>query len=296
MPNLTSLLEDFLCYHESTGHSMQTVSWYRGQLTAFLLWLDRTGNLPDTRTVERYMADRRAAGNAPATVAGHYRALKSFFAWLTKRGLIEQNPMVDVHPPKVPRRVPKRTGPDSFHYLVQSIEGNTWIGCRDKLVVNLLFLCGLRRGECARLRVEDFRLPEHLLCVREGKGGGDRFVPLLPAVERAFVAYLFMRPPVAGPLLVAADNHNRAQTRELTGNGIYQMLRRRCNQAGLPMMNPHSFRHGMAMHLLNEGGDMSLVQKILGHAQITTTMAHYAEWVTQGMVREYSERMRGLGL
>jgi site-specific recombinase XerD len=61
------------------------------------------------------------------------------------------------------------------------------------------------------------------------------------------------------------------------------------------MLNPHSFRHGLAMYLLNAGGDMSLVQKILGHAQITTTARHYAEWLTAGVVREYSERMHGVG-
>jgi integrase len=74
------------------------------------------------------------------------------------------------------------------------------------------------------------------------------------------------------------------------------MLRRRCQVAGLRMLNPHSFRHGLAMLMLNErGADMSLVQKVLGHSQISTTARHYAEWLTEGIQREFADKMRGVG-
>ena len=73
------------------------------------------------------------------------------------------------------------------------------------------------------------------------------------------------------------------------------MVRRRCKTAGLRVLNPHSFRHGLAMMLLNKGGDMSLVQKVLGHSQISTTARFYAEWLNDGMAREFTEKMKGVG-
>ena len=73
------------------------------------------------------------------------------------------------------------------------------------------------------------------------------------------------------------------------------MVKRRC-RAGLRALNPHSFRHGLAIILLNRGGaDMSLVQKILGHSQISAPARNYAEWLTDGMLREFTEKMKGVG-
>jgi site-specific recombinase XerD len=192
--------------------------------------------------------------------------------------------------------LPKQATVAEYEALINSMSGATWVDARDRLIVNVLFLCGLRRTEVANLAGDDFHTVEHVLHVRGGKGGRDRLVPLLPAVERALAEYVFVRPAVTtGAFLAAADGAGKARSSGLSSNAVYQLLRRRCRRAGLRMLNPHSFRHGLAMYLLNAGGDMSLVQKILGHAQITTTARHYAEWLTAGVVREYSERMHGVG-
>ena len=72
------------------------------------------------------------------------------------------------------------------------------------------------------------------------------------------------------------------------------MVRRRCEHAGIRHLNPHAFRHGLAMLMLNDRhADMSLVQRILGHSQITTTARHYAEWQTDSMLREFTDKMDG---
>ena len=299
MRTFDDLLREFTYHHQSAGHSPRTVVWYDGQLRRFYGWLEANqvsgAQWLDPRTIERYLAASRQSGNAPATVAGHYRSLNGFFHWLVRAKYLTGNPIDQVEKPKTPRRVPRRTEKDAYAALLNSITTNTWIDWRDRLIINVLFLCGLRRKECAMLTADNFKLKENLLHVREGKGGAERFVPILPAVERAFVAYIFTRPAVDGPLFISADNHNRPLSRGLSGGAIYGMLRRRCRRAGLPVMNPHSFRHGMAMHLLNEGGDMSLVQKVLGHAEISTTAEFYAEWVTAGLTNEFNLRMKGLG-
>lgn len=294
------LIDEFLTHHRARGNSPRTVEWYQYQLTRFFGWL--TDNDLQRRDwlqpaiLERYIAASIDAGNSPATAAGHYRALSGFFTWLNERNLIDRNPMVNVRRPKLPRTVPKRTDLDGFTVLMESIETDTWIGLRDRLIVSLLFLCGLRRMEVANLEADDFRFAQHILHVREGKGRKDRFVPLLPAVERAFVAYFFGRPASQNKaLFLNANGHGKSKHETLSPSTIYQMLRRRCRKAGLPMMNPHSFRHGMAMHLLNEGGDMSLVQKVLGHSQISTTVRFYAEWLSGPMVTEFAEKMRVAG-
>ena len=197
-------------------------------------------------------------------------------------------------PPKVPHTEPRRASLQEYQRLLDALPRDTWIGYRDRLLVQTLFLCGIRRGECAGLKAEDYRLAEHVLKV-DGKTG-PRLVPLLPAVEVAFVEYQFNRPAYpTEQLFLSADGGGKPDG-VLSAGGIYQMLRRHCLRAGVKRLNPHSFRHGLAMLLLNERhADMSLVQKVLGHSQIGTTAARYAEWLTAGVVREFSEKMRGVG-
>lgn len=300
MVTLDDLLAMYLDSHSSAGHSSGTIAWYRYELTRFFEWLRASGmqrsdwlQLP---VVERYLAHSRDVGNAPATVAGHYRALKGFYGWLVDRGYIAVSPLDGVKAPKVPKRQPRRADLHEYTQLIDSIGSGRWVDMRDKLIVSTLFLCGLRLGEVCRLTSADYRTPQHLLRVREGKGGHERLVPLLPAVERAFVAYLYVRPHYTTEHLFLSSNGAGRPSGVILPNGVRQMLRRRCKRAGLRLLNPHSFRHGLAMYLLNSGGDMSLVQKILGHSQITTTARHYAEWLTEGMLREFTETMGGANL
>jgi integrase/recombinase XerC len=273
------------------------VRWYREGVNRFLVWLAASGlsngNWLRAEVIESYLAADRST-NAPATVAGHYRSLVGWFSWLVERQYIDVSPMKPIPAPHVPASEPKRTSLDEYVILLDSIPSGDWINLRDRLIIQTFFLCGIRLGECAHLIAADYRLPQHLLRV-DGKTGL-RLVPLLPAVERAFVAYLFLRPESSvSSLFLSSTGGRNVRHEPLHEKGIYQMLRRHCQRAGLRNLNPHSFRHGLAMHLLNEGGDMSLVQKVLGHSQISTTAKHYANWLTDGLQREFVEKMRGLG-
>lgn len=297
---IDDLIAMFLASHASANHSERTIGWYRDELRRFFRWLEASGlhngNWLRPEIIEMYLAADRLPPQqkSPWTIAGHYRALKGFFRWLADRGFIERSPMEKVARPETPHREPRRVELEDYVLLLDSIPQGDWIDLRDRLIVTTFFLCGIRRAECARLCAKDYRTHQHLLLVH-GKGDKDRLVPLLPAVERALVAYLFVRPEWPDPrLFVAADRWGRPSG-IIEPNGIYQMLRRRSRAAGLRTLNPHAFRHGLAMYLLNEGGDMSLVQKVLGHSQITTTARHYAQWLTQGMMREFVEKMKGLG-
>jgi integrase len=70
-------------------------------------------------------------------------------------------------------------------------------------------------------------------------------------------------------------------------------LKRRCTAAGIRYLNPHAFRHGIAMHLLNDKrSDASMVQRILRHSKITTTTESYAEWIIDPLADEYRRQMR----
>lgn len=296
---ISQLLDEFAAHLAANNRRARTIDWYRYEVQLFVAWLERSGlhrsNWLRRAVIERYLAEcRDQRNNGEATVATHYRGLRGWFKWLTAAGYIAASPMAGMPEPAVRDRPPRRAELAEYDRLISSLPAEHWIDLRDRLLIHVLFLAGARVGEALTLTADDFRLPQKLLHVT-GKTG-ERLVPLLPAVERAFVAYLYNRPPARVPqLFVAATVARTPRDTVLNPNGVWQMLARRCERAGVRRLNPHAFRHGLAMHLLNAGGDMSLVQKILGHAQISTTAQYYAEWLTDGLVREFSAKMGKVG-
>lgn len=269
----------------------RTLEWYDSSISLFMRWIDANhANWRDTEVIERFLADERLRVG-PHTLAGRYRALKVFYGWLAARRYLRRSPMIDVRAPKLPKRAPRRAALAEYDQLLAAIPTATWIDLRDRLAISILFLCGLRASEVVRLEVVDFDLMERLLHVRAGKGG-DRLIPVLPAVECAFEAYMARRPAwPSNEIFLSADGGDRQPMGVLGRNGLWQMLQRRCVAAGVRHLNPHSFRHGLAVYLLNSGGDMSLVQKILGHASIGTTATHYAQWQTSGLKEQFTRLM-----
>lgn len=295
----TSLLRRFITAKTAAGLSPRTIDQYRRELAALIRHLPETDIAPPPEAIDTYFALCRARGNAPATVAGKYRAASSFFSWLVERRYIaaDDNPMPLVTRPRVPRSQPRQAAFDDFLKLLRSLPSETWIDYRDRLGIVTLFLTGVRVAELVSLEIDDFDLVNGVLIIRRGKGGDARSVPLLPAVKTAFAACMMTRPAWAGrEVFLGADGGSLGASNALTISGFRQMLKRRCKRAGIPYLNPHSFRHGLARYLLNvKGADMALIQRILGHSDIRVTANIYARWDDGGAAERYKSIMREEG-
>lgn len=290
---LTEQIAEFLDARAAEGLSPETITWYAYHLEMYQRWLQEKTPPPDhldRKTVEAYYASRRKAGLEPETVAGDHRSLRVFYRWLVEREYITTSPVDTIKLKKPKRKTPRRATLEEYERLLDSISPTTWVDLRDRLLVSMLFLCGVRVGEAIGVQVEDVDVRTKLVVVT-GKTG-PRAVPLLPSVIEAFVAYVYMRPSAPTNHLFLSAKGDLTVRGIIKPNGVRQMLKRRAAAAGVPYRNPHAFRHGLAMHLLNKGGDMSLVQRILGHSRITTTAENYAMWLTDDMAREFVKKMQ----
>jgi integrase/recombinase XerC len=171
--------------------------------------------------------------------------------------------------------------------------GTDWLGCRDRLILLLLFYSGLRLGELAALRVADVDASRLEVTVHHGKGDKSRVVPTAPDVRAALTAYLFQRPRHDEALWLASDGYGGV-TGVLTPEGVRQMLFRRCKRAGLPRLNPHRFRHGFAMWLLNSGARLTTVSAAMGHSDPAITSQVYAHTTITTVRKEYDEALATL--
>ena len=173
--------------------------------------------------------------------------------------------------------------------MLNTPPARTYLGRRDRAILETMYSAGLRVSETVGLNDEDLELPEALLRVR-GKGRRERLAPLGSYALRALrqwmaVRQLARRQP-AGPL--APVFVNRFGTR-LTTRSVARMLEKHLLTAGLDVRtSPHSLRHSFATHLLNHGADIRSVQELLGHKSLSTTQI-YTHISTAGLRAIYEQ-------
>ncbi|MEZ4684174.1 MAG: tyrosine-type recombinase/integrase [Caldilineaceae bacterium] len=289
----SELIEEFLLSKRAQQKSHHTIAWYGDHLKVFYRWLagqQKYRNPLAVQTIEAYYNYRRDSGVKPVTIHGDHRSLRVFYRWLRDdRNLIAESPVERIRMDKPDRDQPRRIDVDYYRSLMESIPPTNWVDLRDRMIISMLFLCGIRVGEAVGVMAKDVDVLAKTMRVR-GKTG-TRSVPLLPPVVEDIIAYIYVRPAYQTDHLLLSAKGDFTVRGLLTTNGVRQLLRRRAEQAGLEYFNPHAYRHGLAMHLLNKGGDMSLVQKVLGHSRIATTAENYASWLTEDLNREFSARM-----
>jgi site-specific recombinase XerD len=295
-------LDAFLTAKRAAGLSANTLGMYTRVLGHFNdHCLDHDLDALGPAAVEHYLAACRRRVK-PSTVAAYYRVIHLYFGWLTRRRYIDANPTADLSKPHVPRQKRNHVTLDEFRRLYAVIPAGdtaTWLDHRDRALLVVLFYSGLRVSEALGLHTGDVDLAHRLLTVRRGKGGHDRLVPCPPTLAEPLMSYLYTRPPWHETTLwCGSDGSPRVPGGHIRGalgdEGVRRMLRRRCAAAGMRYANPHQFRHGFAMTLLNAGMDLSAVSAAMGHSSLAITQQVYASWRTDGLSREYDEALRRL--
>lgn len=267
-----------------------TLSWYSRQIGFFVGWLAPDQDWLDYRTLVRYFAAEQAKVKAgklkPRTVDAKYRALRALYNYLVEIEEIKKSPLDKIKRPKSPTQEPQHITFAEYNQLLESVPCNTWLNMRDRLIITMLFWCGLRVSELTAVCVADVDLANEIVLIRSGKGGDSRYALILPVVAKAFTEYLNVRPQQQSTTLFLSD-----VGLSLTSSGVTQMLKRRCATARTKRFNPHAFRHGIAMHLLNDlGADMALIQAVLGHKDLHTTQKFYARWKTKSLIEQYKKK------
>jgi integrase/recombinase XerC len=139
---------------------------------------------------------------------------------------------------------------------------------RDRAILELLYGSGLRRAELAGLDLDDVDLGEKIASVT-GKGNKRRLVPLTQAACDAMRSYLTVRPASGDRAFFLSNRKTRLGLRQ-----VWQIVKDVALHAGVDRASTHSLRHSFATHFIEGGGDVSTLQKLLGHANIQTTQVY----------------------
>lgn len=287
-------LQNLRARHRATT----TISWYEEQFANHAAWRtahDLPDVLPTVDQLDEYLADQQSR-HRPATVHARYRALRALCNWLQRRKKIvaDDNPFTLLDPedaPRVPQEIRPYPTTEDVDRLLASLPGRTWLDHRDRLIVLILYYSGLRRAELCALAVEDIDTQRLQITVQAGKGDKARIVPCVEEVRLALATYLYSRPVHTPHLLLASDGFDGVKG-NLQAEGVRQMLIRRCRDAEITYRNPHAFRHGLAMLLLNNGMRLTSVAKVLGHSDPGVTHKVYAHTLDETVRVEYQDAVR----
>lgn len=140
---------------------------------------------------------------------------------------------------------------------------------KHKLLVGLLYGCGLRCGEVRTIRLRDIDLSRRMLLVRKTKGNYDRYVPLGILLVRGIQQHIEST-GATDFLFTGSDYESHYSQR-----GVQWVIKTLCQKAGIRKeVNTHTLRHTYATHLLEDGLDIVSIKELLGHAHIETTMVY----------------------
>lgn len=278
------------------GLAQNSLLAYRTDLADFSGFLAGRGETPDsvgTETLRLYMQGLADEGMTPATAARRLSALRQFFKFLVQETIRKDDPAALLDAPKRARPLPKLLSEaevDTLLGAARALRDDPAEAARLTALLEVLYATGLRVSELVSLRWPPFGDDPRFLVIR-GKGDKERLVPLSEPARLAIEDYAGWRADFiqgkSSPWLFPS----RGESGHLTRQRFGQLLKDLAAAAGITpsKVSPHVLRHAFASHLLAHGADLRAVQKMLGHADISTTQiyTHVLEARKQALVRQH---------
>jgi integrase/recombinase XerC len=284
-------IAQFLRVLRARNASAHTITAYRKDLTEFAAHVgDARWQDIDHVRIRGFLSRLYERGLSKTSVARSLAAVRSLYRWLAREGVVEQNPAKLVATPRLPKKLPRvPTIEDMNTVLEGQLPESAAFPERDRLLLELLYGCGIRNSELVGINLEDVHPQNEAILVR-GKGKKERYVPFNPAVASALQAYLPARRQVvmkAGkstPALLVNLRGGRLTTRS-----VGRIVKAIAVGKGLsPDVHPHTLRHAFGTHMLQEGADLRAIQELLGHERLSTTQ-RYTQLSMQHVMQVYGK-------
>jgi site-specific recombinase XerD len=218
--------------------------------------------------------------HSKATVAGVMSHIRCMGEFLVQEGVWQQNPLRWIRNPKIdPRaKLPRRIKKEDLGKLFEQAAKiqDPYRRARSLAILVLLYSTGMRRGELVRLNLMDWNAKECVLRIDSQKVNLERTLPVPAIVSRYIEEYLPIR---QNRLIQESVSEQDALFvgrfgKRLRGDDISHLIRRLSKAAGISLITLHQFRHTCASDLLEEGIGVPEVQRVLGHACISTTVKY----------------------
>lgn len=275
---LLSAIDEFILDRQSFGRAPNTIKFYRSNLLRFAEYMTGIGveHLAGVNraALRRFFAHLNSQDFSEFTVSAYDRSLRAFCTFCTTERWIDDDPMRARPRIRPAQELPDTWSMDEIGKILAMCE-NDLTGVRDRASILLLLDTGIRAGEFAGLRVDDIECDADRGRVRvraqTSKSDKARTVPFWSETVTVLCAWMRLRPK-AETLFVALDGMKRPTEEPFSSGGLYQMIRRRVDQAGICRKKRlcHIWRHTFARSYILAGGDLETLRRMLGHSSLET--------------------------
>ena len=225
----------------------------------------------DMDLIRTWITQLMEQGMKPRSVKRKLSALNSFFKYLIKEGVIINNPAKYVSGPKTDKKLPVfAKGKDLDRILDDELEfTNDFAGKRDRLLLEIFYVTGIRRAELLGLKDHDVDFNNKSIRIT-GKGNKQRIIPLSDKTLNKISNYITIRDQEIENKAVSLFVKNNGDP--LTQNIVYKVIHEHLSSIStLSKKSPHVLRHSFATEMLNNGAEINAVKEILGHESLAST-------------------------
>jgi len=281
----------FLQSLRERNSSQHTIKAYKQDLGSFVRYTgSREWKQIDHVTIRGFLSSEYDKGLGKTSVARSLAAVRSLYRWLAQEGIVEQNPAALVATPKLPKKLPRVPTLEEMNSVLDGeMPEVASFPERDRLMLELLYGCGIRNSELVGINVDDIRPSAEAVLIR-GKGKKERYVPFGDAVKAALASYLPARQLVLSefrkntPALLINQRGGRLTTRS-----VGRIIKKIAVAKGLSAdVHPHTLRHAFGTHMLEEGADLRAIQEMLGHERLSTTQ-RYTQLSMKHLISVYDQ-------
>ena len=287
------MIDKYIAYiRDVRRYSPRTQTLYREALEDYVAFCDGMDLIPSR--IREYEAHLIEKGMKPRTVHLHLSALSGYCTFLIKEGELRSNPVRTVKRPKLEKRLPEyytenamdaylqetahAAGEDELALLLTT-EADSKLAKElyerrlRRLIISLLYSCGIRRAELIGLQRKSFDPARQTLRVK-GKGDKMREIPLIPSLVQEISLYLHAASFIKGAEITAEDpllvtEKGEPLYPEWVDRAVKTELQGRKGITG--RKSPHVLRHSLATALLEEGANLNAIKQMLGHSSLAAT-------------------------
>ena len=273
--NLTTYYKDFENYLKLERNlSENTIQSYRSDLKKFQVFLleHRFKELKfiNPEVVRKFIHEqsKKVSGKTQGRVIS---TLKSFYNFLVLEKIIENNPIENIDYPKTESKIPTVLSIKEIDRLIKNTYHRKF-GNRNHTIIEIMYSCGLRVSEVIEMKISNIFFDESLIKIL-GKGNKERFVPLSGIGKRLLIDYIKYKRKEVKSKKTSSDFvflNNRGT--KLSRIMVYNIINEAAKSSKISKkISPHTLRHSFATHMLENGADITSIQKMMGHENIVTT-------------------------
>ncbi|MEO0348381.1 MAG: tyrosine recombinase [Pseudomonadota bacterium] len=278
------LIEAFSNYLITVHNSSKaTINSYQSDLTQLEQYIAlNDGTLLNTSATDlrNYISNLSQQHFAAATIRRQIATIRHFYQFLASEQWRADNPATELILPKKPQQLPKTLTIDQIKQLRQAAKicyEYRHLNLRSELIIELLYAAGMRVSELVSLKLTAIKTaPNNINCLLiEGKGSKERLCPIHQHAFKLLADYLKVRTSFDGhnnKFILCSESKAGHITRQYVGKLLKKMAL--IAEINPKLLSPHVCRHSFASHILAGGGDIRIIQELLGHADISSTQIY----------------------